>query len=447
MNELNRVTVYLESLGCSKNLVDSEVMVGLLEEAGCIMTSNPAQAQIIIVNTCGFIADAQQESINTILHLAGYREKGPARLLVVAGCLPQRFAPELGKEILEIDVMVGTGEFHRIVDLIKESLDSKKVTRTAPPVFLYDHTWPRRLITPAHYAYIKVAEGCDNRCSYCTIPDIRGRFRSREADSILAEAERLAADGVKEIILIAQDTSRYGEDISGRPQLAMLLRRLCAIPEIHWVRWLYGYPTRITDELVQVMAEEPKICPYIDLPLQHAAAGILKRMHRPADPRATRRLLKKLKERIPRLALRTSFIVGFPGETEDDFKTLLDFVEEVEFDWLGAFTYSRETGTVAAKLEGEVAEAVKEERFHRLMQKQQLISLRCNQRWVGRTTTVLVEGFRDGLAFGRSQREAPEIDGLVYFRPLPRQQPSIGDMVKVKIESADYYDRLGVATK
>lgn len=447
MNDLSGITVYLESLGCAKNLVDSEVMLGLLQQAECSITTDPERADALIVNTCGFIEEAQQESINTILRLAEYRVNGNARALVIAGCLAQRFAEELKLEIPEIDAVVGTGEFNHITKVVIEAMSGKKSSLVARPAFIYDHQWPRILSTPGHYAYVKVAEGCDNRCSYCAIPDIRGPYRSRELDSIVCEVENLAKTGCKEIILIAQDTSRYGEDLYGSPRLAELLRRLSQVPDISWIRWLYGYPTRITDELIQTIAEEPKVCPYIDLPLQHISPNVLRRMHRPADDSLIRRTLKKLRDNIPDLALRTTFMVGFPGETEEDFQMLLDFVSEIEFDRLGVFKYSSETGTPAAIMEGGVPPEVKEQRYEQLMLQQQSISLRKNKNWIGRTVKVITDGFVDNRAFGRSRREAPEIDGLIYFSCDSGYDVKVGDITSVKINSAGHYDLMGEAAQ
>lgn len=446
--------VGLVSLGCPKNLVDSEVMLGLLEQAGCQITIDEAEADVLIINTCGFIKSAQQEAINTILEMSQYKELGRCRALIVAGCLVQRFAKELAAELPEIDALIGVGEVHRIVPVIEKVLGGERVEAMEAPSFLYSESWPRKLSTPGHYAYIKVSEGCDNRCSYCTIPDIRGRFRSRPIESVVREAEALVQAGVKEIILIAQDTTRYGEDIYGTPVLADLLKELTHISNLTWIRWMYGYPTRITPELIRVMAESPKICSYIDLPLQHIDRTVLRQMNRPADPDQTRELISDLRENIPDLTLRTSFIVGYPGESEEAFNRLLAFLEEIRFDRVGAFTYSAEQGTKAAELPKLIPEDIKIDRYNRLMECQQQISLEKNQEWVGKSLDVLVEGFTvcQGLnnnneitveAYGRSKREAPGVDGLVYIQNPLKTRLSVGDMVKIKICQADYYDLIG----
>jgi ribosomal protein S12 methylthiotransferase len=455
---LEGLRVGLVSLGCPKNLVDSEVMLGLLEKAGCQLTVNEAEAEVLIVNTCGFIGPAQQEAVNTILDLGQYKTNGHCRALIVTGCLVQRFAKELAVELPEVDALVGTGEFNQIASVIQKVLRGEKVQVVGQPLFLYNENWPRKLSTPGHYAYVKVAEGCDNCCTYCTIPEIRGRFRSRSIPSIFQEAEDLVKAGVKEIILIAQDTTRYGEDLYGTPKLAELLRELTKISDLTWIRWMYGYPTRISSELINTMAENPKICPYIDLPLQHIDSDVLIRMNRPANLEELRRIISQMRNKLPDLALRTSFIVGFPGETEEAFMGLLEFLKEIRFDRVGAFTYSPEEGTEAAGLSGAVAEEIKSDRYRRLMECQQQISLENNQKWVGRSLEVMVEGIeeisdfqgKNGfelLGYGRSIREAPEIDGLVYILDPLRSNITIGEMVKVTIIRADHYDLIGVVNR
>lgn len=459
---LAKLTFNITSLGCAKNWVDTEVMIGLLEKAGARLVSSPRKAQIIIVNTCGFVAAAQEESIERILELAQLRDKGQAKALIVAGCLAQRFPEELFNELPEADALVGTGEFYRLPEIIARVLAGERIKAVDRPFFLYDETWPRRIATPSHYAYIKVAEGCDNRCSYCVIPQIRGVFRSRTIPSVIAEAKKLEKRA-KEIILVAQDTTRYGEDIYGQLSLAELLHRLAEETSIPWIRWMYGYPSRITPELISVMAENSRICPYIDLPLQHIHPEILKRMNRPASEEKIHRLLKELRSNIPDAVLRTTFIVGFPGETERHFSYLLEFIKEAGFDRAGAFIYSPEAGTKAAEMEEPVPEEIKAERYHRLMQVQQEISLRVNQRWKGKMKTVLVEGFckpentplpkgvwegfgnPQKVGWGRSQHEAPEIDGNIYFYALSLSRLKIGEFVPVEIVAADYYDLAGVA--
>lgn len=460
---LTGLTFNMVSLGCAKNWVDAEVMIGLLEAAGARLTPSPSRAQVLIINTCGFIAAAQEESVDRILELAQWCEKSKAKALIVTGCLAQRFAQELFHELPEVDAIVGTGEFYRLPEIVTRVLAGERLIAVDHPLFLYDETWPRRVVTPSHYAYIKIAEGCSNCCSYCVIPQIRGSFRSRTLPSIIAEAQKLEKLGLKEIILVAQDTTRYGEDIYGGPVLAKLLQDLIAATEIPWIRWMYGYPNRITSELITVMATHSRICPYVDLPLQHIHPEILKRMHRPVLEDKIYQLIEELRRNIPNAVLRTTFIVGFPGETEKHFSFLLEFLKKVKFDRVGAFVYSPEAGTPAAEMDHQVPEEIKHERYHRLMQTQQEISLQANRRWEGEIKTVLVEGFckpentslppavwkpfgnLQKVARGRSQHEAPEVDGQIYFYVPPTSRLKIGEFVPVEIIAADYYDLVGVA--
>lgn len=437
------VKVGVVSLGCPKNLVDSEVMLGFLTKQGYEITNREDAADVLIVNTCGFIEAAKEESIHQILELAKWKSEGQCHGLIVTGCLAQRYSNELLAELPEIDAVVGTGEFSRIAQVVEQVLQGKRVAFIDQPRFIYDHQTPRRLTTPRHYAYLKIAEGCDNRCSYCIIPAIRGNYRSRPLESVLAEAEALVGQGVKEIILIAQDTTCYGVDIYGKSRLPDLLRSLARLKNLEWVRWLYGYPGRITDELVETMASEPKVCNYLDLPLQHADPRVLARMNRPVNLEPVKALLHKVRQRLPDVAIRTSFIVGFPGETELEFAHLLDFVQEMRFDRVGVFTYSAEENTPAASLPEQVEEEIKQRRYHQLMQLQQDISRQKNQAWIGRTVPVLIEGQTEGdsrMYYGRTERDAPGIDGMVYIPSAPVQA---GDMVLVRITGATEYDLIG----
>jgi len=437
--------VGLVSLGCPKNLVDSEVMLGLLRDAKFQISNNEAEADVLIVNTCGFIESAKEESIRHILELAQYKESGPCRVLVVAGCLAQRYHHELMEEMPEIDALVGPGQIDRIADIIQDILATKeRKFHINEPLYIYDEHAPRLLSTPSHTAYVKIAEGCDNRCAYCAIPDIRGRFRSRPMESIEAEVRKLVENGAKEIILIAQDTTRYGYDLYGEYRLAQLLRLLSPIPNLKWIRLMYCYPNRFTSELIKTIAELPNVCKYIDLPLQHAADEILQKMKRPVNRQQARDLIQRLRQEVPGITLRTSFIVGFPGETEEQFQELLDFMKEVRFDRAGVFTYSQEEGTPAAELPHQVPGEIKQERFHRAMSLQQEISMAQNQGKVGQVLEVLVEEITDtgkGIYSGRSQGDAPEIDGTVEF--LSSRTLLVGDIVKVKITRALEYDLMG----
>lgn len=433
----------LVSLGCPKNQVDAEIMLGLLKEKGYQIITEEEKADILIVNTCGFIGPAKEESIDTILALAEYKKEGKCKGLVVTGCLTQRYRDELVKELPEVDAFLGTGDFPQIVEVVQKILAGEKAILVSPqPEFIYDHSVPR-IHSGEISAYVKIAEGCDNCCTYCVIPQIRGRFRSRKMESIAKEVESLIEQGFKEIILVAQDTTRYGEDIYGKLMLPELLNKLCSITGQYWIRLLYCYPTRFTDELIEMIAKEEKICKYIEMPLQHIDEEIIKKMHRQGSRQEITRLLEKIRKRIPGVALRTSFIVGFPGETDEHFQNLLDFMQEIKFDRVGIFTYSQEEGTPAAQLPEQISEEIKQTRFHQAMQIQQGISLQKNQEWVGKNMDILVEGpSQDSpdLLVGRSQRDAPEIDGVVF---IDKGHALRGEIIKVKIKRALEYDLIG----
>ncbi|MDK2930165.1 MAG: ribosomal protein methylthiotransferase [Bacillota bacterium] len=435
--------VALVSLGCAKNLVDSEVMAGLLTAAGYRMTSFPGDADVIVVNTCAFIGEAQQEAVDTILDLAKHKEAGRCRALVVTGCLAQRFASELLAEIPEIDAVVGTGDFPLIADVVRRALSGERVRLVGTPCYLYDENAPRILSTPPYMAYVKIAEGCSNQCSYCVIPDLRGPYRSRPMESIIAEVRKLARGGAKELILIAQDTTRYGEDIYGHPSLARLLREVCKVDGPRWVRVLYMYPTRVTGELIEVMASEPKICKYVDLPLQHADDDILRAMNRRGTSDDAREIIARFRQAMPDVTIRSTFIVGFPGETDEKFGRLLDFLKEVRLDRVGVFAYSPQPGTPAARLHGRVPARVKERRRREAMEVQKTISREKNEARVGKVFDVLIEGRSeesDLVTVGRSQAEAPEIDGLIY---IGNEHPAPGEFRRVRIVDAGDYDLVG----
>lgn len=438
------VKVGLVSLGCPKNLVDSEIMLGLLKDAGFEITGREREADVLVVNTCSFINDAKEESIKTILELARLKDEGKCRALLVTGCLAQRYSKELLAEMPEVDGLIGTGSVSGLPGAIHRILAGEKVSLVGAPGYLHTARLSRIQATPGYTAYLKIAEGCDNRCSYCTIPAVRGPFRSREVDDVLAESAELARRGVKELILVAQDTTRYGVDLYGRPVLDDLIRRLAAIEGLVWLRLLYTYPTLLTDELIRLMATEKKFCRYLDIPLQHAANAVLLRMNRKGSREETVRLVEKLRSAVPGITLRTSFIVGFPGETEEDFRELLDFMAQVKFDRVGVFAYSREEGTAAAEMPGQVPEEVKFERRDRAMALQQKISQEKNRRRIGEVITVLVEGRsskKRGVYAGRSEGDAPEIDGKVYFKADLDLKP--GDFVKVMVKGARAYDLTG----
>ena len=431
-------TVCLVSLGCPKNLVDSEVILGLLSKEDYLLTTDPSMAEIVIVNTCSFIEAATKEAIETILQLSRLKKEGRCRLLVVSGCLPQRYGKVLEKELPEVDYFVGTGAFQNLPKLFSQR--PKRKSFLPQSTFLYNEKTPRILSTPPFIAYLKIAEGCSNACTFCTVPKIRGRYRSRKLRSVLKEAERLAGQGVQELILIAQDTTAYGRDLHDETHLEKLLKNLIKVEGLRWIRFLYSYPkaNNFTDGLLELMAQEEKICPYLDLPIQHIDDEILKRMGRRSKGVEIRHLLKKIRTFLPKLSLRSSLIVGFPGEKESQFKALLDFVEETEFDHLGAFKYSPEEGTPAPRLPHPVPENVKDERLRALMEVQKKISLKKYQEMVGQRRVVLVEGPQRerGVLRGRLQTQAPEIDGSVFLNGKARP----GDWVEARMTQALPYD-------
>lgn len=428
------------SLGCAKNLVDTEVMLGIMQKHGIELTANPADADILIVNTCAFILSAKEESITTILNLAEYKN-GKCRALIVAGCLGQLYKENLLDEMPEVDAIIGTGAWNRIMEAIEESLSGRRVTLIGEREIIYDAKTPRIRTTPDYTAYVKIAEGCNNRCSFCSIPLIRGRQISRPIEDIKSEVERLSAQGVKEVNLIAQDTTAYGTDLYGKPQLVELLRELVKVEKIRWIRILYAYPRRFTDELIDLIADEEKICKYVDLPLQHASDKILKLMNRPDNRASIETLLNKIRERIPNVAIRSTFIVGFPGETDEDFLELKNFLQEQRLDKVGVFTYSREEDTAAYDLPDQISEEVMQERYHELMSLQSLISQEINESLEGRELEVLIEN-RDEevpeVVAGRSYRDAPEVDGIIYIENDGRSKA--GDIVRVKVLAGFVYD-------
>ena len=436
------IKVGLVSLGCPKNLVDSEIMLGLLKESGFIITNREKEADVIIVNTCSFVNDAKEESINTILELAQLKEEGHCRALLVAGCLAQRYHRTLTEEMPEVDGLIGTGAIQEVPVLVRRALAGEKAFLVESPGYLHTSLQPRMQATPSYTSYLKIAEGCDNRCSYCTIPLVRGPFRSREAEDIISEAAGMVKQGTKELVLVAQDTTRYGLDLYGRPYLDSLLERLAGLEGLVWIRLLYTYPSLINDQLIRLIAREKKICNYLDIPLQHASNAVLQRMKRQGGNAEIQRLIKKLRAEIPGIILRSSFIVGFPGETEDDFEELLSFMTSMQFDRVGVFTYSREEDTPAASMPDQVPEATKTARREQAMSLQQKISHEKNRGKIGTKLSVLVEKKHTGKTYtGRSEGDAPGIDGTVKFTSETPLQP--GDFVKVLITAAQPYDLTG----
>lgn len=435
------------SLGCSKNLIDTEVMLGLLQQAGIEVSPDPAEADILIVNTCAFIESAKEEAITTVLSMAEYKNEGvgKCRALIVAGCLSQRYGQQLLDEMPEADAVIGTGACDRIMEAVEEVLSGRRVIIVGEDKLLYNAETPRIVTTAPYTAYLKIAEGCNNRCAFCAIPLIRGQLRSRPIEDIVAEAKRLTETGVREIILLAQDTASYGKDLYGEPKLAALLTELCKLEKLDWIRTLYSYPRFFNDELIETIAREPKIVKYVDLPLQHGDDTVLRNMRRPDTNEGMRSLIKKLREKIPGVCIRSTFIVGFPGETEEQYRTLRNFVEDMRFDKLGVFTYSREEDTPAYDMPNQVEEAVMEDRYHDLMALQSKISEETNQSLIGKELSVLVEG-RDvdddgqekNVVYGRSYREAPDVDGSVYVEGDEDSQP--GDIISVRVAAGFAYD-------
>lgn len=438
------------SLGCPKNLVDSETMLGLIHEENYEITNDPSEAEIIIVNTCGFIESAKEESINTILQMAEYKKSGSCKYIIVTGCLSQRYAEELFNELPEADAIAGVEVYDEIGSIIKRVMNGERfimLERSKPDViYTSKETFlPRILTTPSYTAYLKIAEGCDNCCSYCAIPKIRGPYRSKPMEQVLKEAKALADNGVKELIVVAQDTTRYGEDLpGGKLLLADLLKELNKIENLKWIRVMYCYPNNFTDELIEIFASLDKVCKYVDLPLQHASNRLLASMNRYDTREEVETLLAKLRKRIPGIVIRTTFIVGFPGETDADFEELKEFVEQQRFENAGVFTYSQEEGTVAGAMPNQIPDEIKQERYHELMALQAQISEEIHKDTEGQTLEVLVEGIEEdgsGLHYGRSYREAPDIDGLVFIENPGDIKP--GCFVKVNILQGFTYESVG----
>lgn len=437
------MNILFVSLGCDKNLVDTEVMLGLLASGGHQMTDDETLADVIVINTCCFIHDAKEESIQTILEMAEYKKTGRLKALIVTGCLAQRYKEEIVKEIPEVDAVLGTTSYDKIIEAIDEALKGH-VSIEMTDIDALPLVETKRLVTTGgHFAYLKIAEGCDKHCTYCIIPKIRGNFRSVPMERLLEEAQELADQGVKELILVAQETTLYGQDLYGEKSLHRLLRELCKIPGIRWIRILYCYPEEITDELIQVMKEEKKICHYLDLPIQHASSDVLKRMGRRTSKEELVEIITKLRSEIPDIAIRTTLITGFPGETEEQHEELMDFVDEMEFDRLGVFTYSPEEDTPAALMPDQIDEEVKEERQAELMELQQDIAFDLAEDMVGREVLVMIEGkVADENAYvGRTYKDAPNVDGLIFVNT--DEELMSGDFARVKVTGALEYDLIG----
>lgn len=437
------MNVLFVSLGCDKNLVDTEVMLGLLAAKGHQMIDDETQADVIVINTCCFINDAKEESIQTILEMAELKKEGRLKALIVTGCLAQRYKNEIIEEIPEVDAVLGTTSYDKITEAIDEALKGH-VTIEMKDIDALPEVDTKRLVTTGGYfAYLKIAEGCDKHCTYCIIPKIRGNFRSVPMEKLIREAQELADQGVKELILVAQETTLYGKDLYGEKALPKLLKELCKISGIQWIRILYCYPEEITDELIQVMKEEKKICHYLDLPIQHASNEILKRMGRRTSKEQLIEIIGKLRKEIPDIALRTTLITGFPGETKEQHEVLMDFVDEMEFDRLGVFTYSPEEDTPAATMDGQIEESVKEDRQAELMELQQDIAFDLAEDMIGREVLVMIEGkVADENAYvGRTYKDAPNVDGLIFVNT--DEELMSGDFAKVKVTGALEYDLIG----
>ena len=435
--------IFFVSLGCDKNLVDSEMMIGILADRGHTIIDDEKDADVVVVNTCCFILDAKQESIDTILQMAELKKTGKLQVLLVTGCLGERYREEIQSEIPQVDAILGTNSFDKIADAIDEVMEGKGQNYFTDIQAVPVHGHKRMVTTGGHYAYLKIAEGCDKHCTYCIIPKIRGNFRSVPMEVLLKEAEKLAEDGVKELILVAQETTVYGKDLYGKKCLPELLTKLAAIEGLQFIRVLYCYPEEITPELIQVIKKEPKICKYLDMPIQHASDNVLKRMGRRTNCEELRTIVTTLRREIPEICLRTTLITGFPGETRKDFAVLMDFVKEMRFDRLGVFPYSPEEGTGAAKMKKQLPSFIKNMRRNKIMKMQQTIAFEKAAETVGKTVDVLIEGKlpEDGVFVGRTYKDAPNVDGMIFVNA--DRELVTGDVVKVKVIDSREYDLIG----
>lgn len=437
------MNILFVSLGCDKNLVDTEVMLGMLEEKGYSFTDDETKAEVIVVNTCCFINDAKEESIETILEMAELKKTGSCKALIVAGCLAQRYKSEIQTEIKEVDAIIGTAAIDRIVETVEQVLGGKAENYLTDINAVPVHGKKRVVTTGGHFAYLKIAEGCDKHCTYCIIPKIRGTYRSIPMESLMQEAGQLADNGAKELILVAQETTLYGQDLYGEKKLPELLHKLCGISGIHWIRILYCYPEEITEELIQTIKTEEKICNYLDMPIQHASDTILKRMGRYTNQAELREIITRLRKEIPDICIRTTLITGFPGETEEDHEELMEFVDEMEFDRLGVFTYSPEEDTPAAVMEDQIEENTKEKHQAEIMELQQEIAFEKAEAMVGRVVYAMIEGkVMDEPAYlARTYKDAPNVDGYLFIHT--EQELMTGDYVKAKITGSHEYDLIG----
>lgn len=432
------------SLGCSKNLIDTEMMIGVFKNNGFTIVNNPQTADIIVINTCGFIEPAKEEAINTILEMAEYKKTGKCKILVATGCLVERYKEELEKALPEVDVFLKYSDYaeekgksaEAFAKVLKQIAQDKKIEKTQLDFM------DRVITTGKNYAYLRIAEGCSNRCTYCAIPYIRGAFVSRKIEDILEEAEMLVKSGRRELILIAQDTSKYGVDIYKKPQLAKLLKELCKIKDLKWIRFLYTYPEDITDELIEVVKKEDKICKYFDIPIQHISDKVLKRMNRKCTGESIRKVISKLRKEIPNVVIRTTVMVGFPGETNEDFEELYNFIKETKFDKLGAFTYSKEDGTPASRLKEQIHPMTKKSRYNKIMKLQKEISKQNEQKLIGRELEILIEDISLDRKYyiGRSYMDVPEIDGVAYVKNNNTKEDLIGKYIKAKVVEVKDYD-------
>ncbi len=442
----SQVKVGMVSLGCAKTLVDSELTLGILEKNDYKIVNDVEDCDVAIVNTCAFIHEARAESIDQIVQLTALKEQGKIKKLVVLGCLPQKYHHELESELPEVDAFVGSGDYPRIAEIIKEVQAGKKVVEVGKPLYLYDAEAPRFSLTPSHYKYVKISEGCNHKCSFCIIPQLKGLHRSRPIHDVVEEAKRQSREGAKELILTGQDTTFYGKDFENKLLLPELLKELNAIDDVAWIRLLYAYPVHLSDRILETIASSDKICNYIDVPLQHISSRMLERMNRHVDKEFVHNLVKRIRTIIPEVAIRTTFIVGFPGETEDDFNQLMDFVKEAKFERLGVFTYSYEEFSTSSKLEGHIDEEIKKERLHRLMSLQQEISEQENKRFIGKTFSVMIEGLapkgKPGYV-GRTYMDAPDVDGSTYVETPESLILKPGDIVQCQITDSYEYDLTG----
>lgn len=435
------------SLGCDKNLIDSEIMLGLIDEKGYIITPNDSEADVIIINSCGFILDANQEAIDKVLEMADYKANGKCKALIVTGCMAQRYKDEIFESLPEVDAVVGTGDFENIGAVIDRLLDGEKQVQLVTDInhlLNENNSYKRMVTTTGGFSYLKIAEGCDNRCTYCTIPSLRGKYRSRSMESLVKEAEILADKGVRELILIAQDTSLYGKDLYGEQKLHSLLQEISKIEDIKWIRILYCYPENVYDELIDEMASNPKVLHYLDMPVQHTDDRILKLMGRRSTGDKIKDTVNRLRAKMPDMCIRTTLITGFPTETQEEFESVIDFMKEVKFDRLGVFTYSPEEGTPACKMDGQIDEEIKAQRKESIMEAQMEISAELGERFIGKTLEVIVEGKiedEEDLYCGRSFRDCYEIDGFVFFKSS--EELIAGDFYNIRITSAGDYDLIG----